>query len=156
MKQLGYRTHPQLKGPGSWRALSENRREDGPGTKCKAKSKRKTKTNSHATTFHMPPGVIPGQSDGPRVPVTVIPVGRRNSLVGVYMRRTWCTQDGGAPCISSSSSSTSWDFGVGRRVQRAECASWGPAQLAHLGEVCGHRWPLSRQVEVGQECSRVG
>ena len=83
MKQLGYRTHPQLKGPGSWRVLSENREKDGPGTKCKAKSKRKTKTNSHATTFHTPLGAIPGQSDGPRVPVTVILVGRRNSPVGV-------------------------------------------------------------------------
>ena len=73
----------------------------------------------------------------------------------VWYVRHAAPQDGGAPCISSSSSSTSWDLGVGRRVQREECASWGPAQLAHLGEVCGHRQPLSRQVEVGQECSRV-
>ena len=34
MKQLGYRIHPQLKGPGSWRALSEKGEERVSTLKC--------------------------------------------------------------------------------------------------------------------------
>ena len=54
-----------------------------PGTKCKSQKEKKTKTNSHATTFHTPPGAIPGQSDGPRVSVSVNLGERRNSPNGV-------------------------------------------------------------------------